>query len=93
MFIAGGDDEDAMGVGFFQLGQAPSSPSLEDRVLQVIRRNLAAFVTSRFRNIENDVEANFSHQQRDECPILLPSQLRHSKARDTFCFKKPQQKQ
>ena len=41
----------------------------------------AAQMTSRFRDIENIAEAN---NWEDNCPKLLPSQLRHSKLSATL---------
>ena len=51
----------------------------------------AAQMTSRFREIEHNVEAKISHQQRGYGPKLLPSQLRQVKLSDTICSKKLQQ--
>ena len=40
--LADGDDEDLMGIENYQHGQAPSSLSLEEHVLQMARRDLCA---------------------------------------------------
>ena len=51
MSISDGDDEDLMGFANVQLGQAKSSPCLEDDALQMARRDLGAVHQAAQRNI------------------------------------------
>ena len=45
-------------------------------------------MTYRFRDIDNNVEAEFSLQNDDYFPKFLPTQPRHSKLSDILWFKK-----
>ena len=44
----------------------------------------AAQMTSRFRDIENNCEANIVSNRENYCPKFLPSPLSHSKLSDTL---------